>query len=113
MLICSFLFWHSVIRGLAVPLKTPQPVVCGQFPNSQSPIIGKTTDVNANISLSLVNILAQTFLTVTAKNRAVKPKMKLPARPTMAATFALPGLLAPSSFPTLVDTLKLRDDGKM
>jgi hypothetical protein len=99
--------------GLAVPLKTPQPVVCGQFPSSQRPIIGKTSDVNAMISLSCVNMLAHTFLTITAKARAENPKMKLKERPTLAASFAFMGWLAPSSLPTLVDTLKLREEGNM
>ena len=88
-----------------VPLKTPQPVVCGQFPSSQSPIMGKTIDVKAIISVSCVNILAHIFLTVTAKTNAENPNVKLKERPTIAANFALFfGLLAPSSFPTLVDT---------
>ncbi|WRX17417.1 hypothetical protein QQP08_009904 [Theobroma cacao] len=99
--------------GLAVPRKTPQPVVCGQFPSSQSPSIGKTIDVKAMISGSSVNMVAHFFLTSIAKANAESPMTELEERPTIAASFALFGLLAPSSFPTLVDTPKLKEDGKM
>ncbi|KAK3015786.1 hypothetical protein RJ639_005441 [Escallonia herrerae] len=38
--------------GLALPLKTPQPVVCGQFPSSHRPTTGIATAVNKRISSS-------------------------------------------------------------
>lgn len=75
--------------------------------------MGKIVDVSAMISVSWVKKLAQIFLTLIVKNRAENPIMKLNERPTMAESFALVGCFAPSSFPTLVETLKLRDDGKM
>ncbi|WVZ11245.1 hypothetical protein V8G54_015775 [Vigna mungo] len=99
--------------GLAVPLKTPQTVVWGQFPSSQSPMIGNTIDVKARISPSPVNIFAQTFLTEIANAKAENPNTKLKQSPTSAAIFALTGFPAPNSFPTRVDTPKLKDDGKM
>ena len=58
-------------------------------------------------------MVAQMFLTMTAKSNAENPKTKLEERPIMAASLALFGLLAPSSFPTLVETPKLREDGTM
>ncbi|GER36718.1 tetratricopeptide repeat protein [Striga asiatica] len=97
-------------RGLGRQKPKPQAF---KFPNSQSPITGKTIDVSAIISSSRVNIPAHTFLTETAKNRADIPSPKLHASPTIAASFALSGLRAPISFPTLVETPKLRDDGKI
>ena len=70
-------------------------------------------DVSAMISASWVKKLAQSFLTMIVKNRAENPITKLIERPTMAESLALVGCFAPNSFPTLVETLKLRDDGKM
>uniref|UniRef100_A0A5K1H030 Uncharacterized protein n=1 Tax=Nymphaea colorata TaxID=210225 RepID=A0A5K1H030_9MAGN len=101
------------VLGLAVPLSTPHPVVCGQFPNSQSPMMGSTLAVILIISPSPVYILAHLFLTMVVKNRAAKPSTKLQQSPTTTDFFALSGLLAPSSLLTLVETPKLREEGKM
>ena len=75
--------------------------------------MGRTAAVKAMISESSVKKLAHISLTITEKNRAENPSTKLNKSPTMAEIFALFGWFAPSSFPILVDMLKLRDDGKM
>ncbi|KAF1880817.1 hypothetical protein Lal_00011877 [Lupinus albus] len=56
---------------LAVPLRTPHPIVCGRFPSSQSPIKGNTIEVSVIISLSLVNMIVYVFLTIKEKTKAV------------------------------------------
>ncbi|KAI4340862.1 hypothetical protein MLD38_025660 [Melastoma candidum] len=99
--------------GLAVPLSTPHPVVCGQFPSSHSPSMGRTAAVILCISSSPVNSPAHPSLTATANPSASTPTATLHPIPTLAASLALFGFPAPSSFPTLVDTPKLRDDGNM
>uniref|UniRef100_A0A7C9DHJ0 Uncharacterized protein n=1 Tax=Opuntia streptacantha TaxID=393608 RepID=A0A7C9DHJ0_OPUST len=99
--------------GRAVPLRTAQPVVCGQFPSSQSPMMGRTNVVSLMISGSLVNMLAHLCLTMKVKNRAEKPIMKLKNRPVVAARLARFGRAAPSSLPTRVERLMLREEGKM
>ncbi|GER40519.1 gamma-glutamyl hydrolase 2 [Striga asiatica] len=105
-------FTFAPISGLAVPLNTPHPAVCGQFPISHNPTTGSTADVTATISPSAVKTLAHTFLTPNAKTSAKNPNKNPATKPTTAAFRALPGLPAPNSFPTLVDTPKLNDEGK-
>ncbi|CAA7391859.1 unnamed protein product [Spirodela intermedia] len=100
-------------RGLALPRSTPQPVVCGQLPSSQRPMIGSTAAVSPMMLGSAVNMAAHECRTDMAKPSAVRPSTKLQERPTRAEVRALLGRLAPSSFPTRVETPKLREEGKM
>jgi hypothetical protein len=74
---------------------------------------GKTNDVKVIISASWVNMVAHIFLAITTKSNAENLNMKLKEMPTVAASFAFFGWLAPNSFPTLVDIQKLKEHGKM
>ncbi|KAF1890165.1 hypothetical protein Lal_00025498 [Lupinus albus] len=101
----------SPIIGLAQPLNTPQPVVCGQFPSSQSPTIGNTKEVSSRISWSLVKNLPHWCLSKVVKSIAPRPNTTAQKSDTNIAILALLGLLAPNSFPTLVETPRLSEDG--
>ncbi|KAF1886595.1 hypothetical protein Lal_00045828 [Lupinus albus] len=105
-------FTFAATFGLAVPLTTPHPTVCGQFPSSQSPSIGNAAAVNCKIFLSPVNILPHRFLIVIANTTAMNPIAPARNTATTADNLAREGLLAPSSFPTRVDTANPSDEGK-
>ncbi|KAI4366515.1 hypothetical protein MLD38_022385 [Melastoma candidum] len=100
------------VDTLADPRRTPQPVVWGQFPSSQRPTIGRAMAVSSRISASSVNSLPQWCLTRAANHMAPSPSPAAQKRETMAAIRALAGRPAPSSFPTLVEAPRLRDEGK-
>ncbi|KAK2967566.1 hypothetical protein RJ640_030437 [Escallonia rubra] len=99
--------------GLALPLKTPQPVVCGQFPNSQSPTTGIATAVNKRISSSNMKARPQAFRIVVMNDMAMKPVKVAHDNAIRDEVLALAGWLAPNSFPTRVDTAKLSAEGKI
>lgn len=89
--------------GLAVPRSIPQPVVWGQFPSSQSPIIGITDATRAfNIS-SLVNSPAHLSRNIDVQQTWIIPIKKAQTNATIAANLALYGFPAPSSFPTYIN----------
>ncbi|KAF1882687.1 hypothetical protein Lal_00002867 [Lupinus albus] len=65
------------------------------------------------MSLSPVNILPHRFLIVKANTTAVNPIPPAKNTATTADNLAREGRLAPSSFPTRVETANPSDEGKM
>lgn len=101
------------VEGRALPLSTPQPVVCGQLPSSQSPTIGMAIAVRDKIVWSDVNNHPHTWRMVVVKVMAKMPTTTAQKRATNMAIRALCGLLAPSSLPILVETARLSEEGNM
>lgn len=99
--------------GLALPLRTPQPVVCGQFPSSQSPATGITIAANDKMALSFVKICPQAFLIVVMNDIAMKLDKTAHDNAIVDEVLAVLGWLAPNSLPTRVETARLKDEGKI
>ena len=91
------------IPGLALPLKIPQLVVCGQFASSHNPIMGSTIMVSSRTSLSLVKILPHASLPNMVPNNPKNEVKRASPMATTAVNRALLGLPAPSSLPTRVE----------
>ncbi|KAF7819756.1 hypothetical protein G2W53_025211 [Senna tora] len=99
--------------GRAVPLTTPHPTVCGQFPSSHSPRIGNAADVSRRMASSFVNIRPHLYLIpdanimaenpitdaiktdTTADNFARQPKQRLPPPQALPARRRPRGLVNP------------------
>nr|CAB3468187.1 unnamed protein product [Digitaria exilis] len=104
-------FTRAARVGLALPRSTPHPTVCGQLPSSQSPTMGSAAHVSRRISASDVNILPHAWRTPAANAMAPSPIPAAPATATCAAARAREGRLAPSSFPTRVETPSPSEEG--
>ncbi|CAA7387749.1 unnamed protein product [Spirodela intermedia] len=98
--------------GRALPRRTPQPVVWGQLPSSHSPAMGSAAAVSSRISSSAVKSRPHRCRTAMVKPMARRPITAEQPRDTTAAARARAGRPAPSSFPTRVETPRLREEGK-
>lgn len=101
------------IPGLALPLRIPQLVVCGQFASSHKPIMGRTIMVSSRTSVSLVKILPHASLPNMVPKNPKKEVNRASPMATTAANRALLGLPAPSSLPTRVDAAALSAVGNV
>ncbi|PWA44351.1 hypothetical protein CTI12_AA491150 [Artemisia annua] len=102
------MFTLAAVVGRVIPRTTPHAIVCRQFPNSQSPMMGRVMDVRCSISESLVNIRVHDVVNI----KADKPIRHAKNIDTEAVIRPLSGWFAPSSFPTRVKTSNPSDDGK-
>ncbi|KDO49676.1 hypothetical protein CISIN_1g033820mg [Citrus sinensis] len=60
--------------GRAVPVKTPQAAVCGEFPISHRPTIGSATEIKSRICGSSVNSFPHIDFRTVVKTKAESPK---------------------------------------
>ncbi|KDO49677.1 hypothetical protein CISIN_1g033820mg [Citrus sinensis] len=97
--------------GRAVPVKTPQAAVCGEFPISHRPTIGSATEIKSRICGSSVNSFPHIDFRTVVKTKAESPKPNAMVMPIMAVHCAREGWPAPKAWPTRVVKLQLNANG--